>query len=187
MDVTPHHFDDPDELRRLFRKERNAKQRDRYRAVVLALEGKTEPEIRQILHRSRGFIQRWVYAYRDGGMAGLTAQSPPGRAAKLTPSQREQLRAMLDEERIRRGIDFRQKVQEVCGVTYSLSGAFHVLHTLGYEPLQPRPVNPKKKAEDEAAWKQAAPLLSKPSKNNMSRNRLKSGSRTNVGSGKRDA
>jgi cellobiose phosphorylase len=74
----------------------NAKQRDRFRAVVLALEGKMEPEIRRMLHRSRGFIQRWVYAYRDRGISGLFPQSPPGKPSKLTNLQREQLKASLE-------------------------------------------------------------------------------------------
>jgi transposase len=188
MNVTPHHLDDIDELRRRIRKESNAKQRDRYRAVVLALEGKMERDIRRMLHRSRGFIQRWVYAYRDQGIDRLFPQSPPGKPPKLTNTQREQLKASLEGQTdLRRGIDFRQRIQDLFGVTYSLSGAFQVLHDLGYEPLQPRPVNPKKDPEAEDAWKQAAPFLSKLSKTNTPSGTSKCGSRTSADSDKRDA
>jgi transposase len=188
MNVTPHQLNDIDELRRRVRKETNAKQRDRYRVVLLALEGKMEPDIRRMLHRSRGFIQRWVYAYRDQGIAGLFPQSPPGKPSKLTNTQREQLKASLEGQTdLRRGIDFRQRIQDFFGVPYSLSGAFHVLHELGYEPLRPRPVNPKKDSEAEEAWKQAAPLLSRPSESNTPIGKSKCGSRTNAGLGRRDA
>ncbi len=45
MNVSPHQLTDHDELRRRIRRETNAKQRDRWRAVFLALEGKTAAEI----------------------------------------------------------------------------------------------------------------------------------------------
>ncbi len=68
MDVTPHELTDLDKLRRRIRKEANAKQRDRWRAVLLALEGKTTAEIMDKLGRSKNFVQRWVYFYRDCGL-----------------------------------------------------------------------------------------------------------------------
>lgn len=188
MNVTLHHLDDLDELRRRVDKEADAKQRDRYRAVVLALDGKTEPEIRRMLHRSRGFVQRWIYAYRDRGLIGLVAKSPPGKVSKLTEAQRNQLKERLDSRtHFRRGIDVRREIQALFGVTYSLSGAFHLLHDLGYEPLEPRPVNPKKDPEVEAAWKEAAPLLSNPSAGSIRIGRSKSGCRTNADSARKDA
>jgi transposase len=188
MELTLHKRDDADELSRRIRQERNAKQRDRYRAVVLALEGKTAPEIRRMLGRSRRFVQTWVYAYRDKGIDGLLPKRPPGRPSKLTDAQRELLKQRLDaQDALRRGVDLRREIQDLFGVTYSLSGAFLVLHDLGYEPLKPRPVNPKKDPEDEAIWKQMAPLLSSSSGGSTRTGKSKSGSRTNADSAKRGA
>ena len=148
-------------LRRHVRKERNAKQRDRYRVVLLALGGKTEPEIRERTDRSRGFIQRWVYAYRDGGVEALIPRRPPGKPPRLSAAQQQEFLALLARpDAPRRGVDIQALLADHFGVTYSLRGAVVLLHRLGYEPLQPRPVNPKKDAEEEAVWKQAAPLLS---------------------------
>ena len=45
--------EDLDVLKQLQRRERNAKQRDRYRAVLLALNGQTAPAIAAKLDRSR--------------------------------------------------------------------------------------------------------------------------------------
>ncbi len=84
-------------LRKRVRKESNAKQRDRYRAVVLALEGRSEPEIRLRLGRSRGFIQRWVYAYRDRGINGLKTKKPHGQPPKLPRDREAELKALLDQ------------------------------------------------------------------------------------------
>ena len=55
------------ELNRRIRGERDAEQRDRYRVVVLAIEGCETKVIQLRSSRSRGFVQRWVYAYRDRG------------------------------------------------------------------------------------------------------------------------
>ncbi len=51
--------DDTDRLRELITNERDAKQRDRYRVALLALDPVHETEsIMTMLHRSRGFVQR---------------------------------------------------------------------------------------------------------------------------------
>ena len=75
--------EDLDLLKQLQRRERNAKQRDRYRAVLLALNGKTAPEIAAKLDRSRRFVQQWTYRYRDGGLANLAEQPRCGAPTKL--------------------------------------------------------------------------------------------------------
>ena len=164
MEVFAHHTEDVGELRRRVRREKNAKQRDRYRAVLLALEGRPASEIVEKLSRSRNFVQRWVYAYRDGGLSAIRITPQPGRPTKL-PRRHEQ--ALLDrlrqDGRILRGRDIMAILEREFGVCYSLPGAYDLLHRLGYEPLKPRPVNPKKDADDEAVWKQAAPLLSRSS------------------------
>jgi hypothetical protein len=72
-------------------------------------------------------------------------------------------------------------------VVYSLTGAYDLLHRLGYEPLKPRPVNPKKNPEEQQAWKQSAPLLSRGPSRRIPTSESKSGSRTNADSDKKDA
>jgi transposase len=188
MNVTLRHPKDLDTLRRRIRQVPNAKQRDRYRVVLLALEGKTEPEIRLRTERSRGFVQRWVYAYRDAGLEALIPRKPPGKRPKLSAPQQQELQVLLNQPQApRRGVEVQSLLASRFGVTYSLRGAVLLLHRLGYEPLRPRPINPKKRPEEEAAWKRAAPLLSRPSESDTPTERSKSGSRTNADSDKRDA
>jgi transposase len=188
MNVTPHQLTDLNELRRRIRQEANAKQRDRWRAVLLALEGRTTAEIMDKLERSKNFVQRWVYFYRDHGLERIRPLKQTGQPTKL-PRQQEQ--AFLDrldsDSRILRGADIQQILREQFGATYTLNGAYKLLHRLGYEPLKPRPVNPKKKAEDEQVWKDSAPLLSGPSKRRTRTKRSKSGSRTSADSDRKDA
>ena len=188
MNVTPHQLTDLDELRRRIRQEANAKQRDRWRAVLLALEGKTTSEIMDKLGRSKNFVQRWVYFYRDHGLERVRPLKQTGQPPKLPrPQEQAFLNRIHSTPQILRGEDIRRMLREQFGVSYSLSGAYDLLHRLGYEPLKPRPVNPKKRAEDEQAWKDSAPLLSSPSKRRIRTRTSKSGSRTNVDSDRRDA
>ena len=53
---------DLEQLRDKIRQESNSKQRDRYRAVLLALEGLLTNTIMQMLGRSKNFVQRWSYS-----------------------------------------------------------------------------------------------------------------------------
>jgi len=53
MQITPHQPEDLEQLRQRSRQQRDAKPRDRYHAVVLALEGHGAPDIAQTLARSR--------------------------------------------------------------------------------------------------------------------------------------
>ena len=87
---------DLDTLKRRTRAERDAEQRDRLRAVVLALEGLETAEIQQMFGRSRGFVQRWVYAYRDHGLDAVARTPHPGRPPRLRAARLDQLRARLD-------------------------------------------------------------------------------------------
>ena len=188
MEVSLKHPKDLSTLRKLVLKESNAKQRDRYRAVVLALEGLSEPEIRFRLDRSRRFIQRWVYAYRDQGIGGLKTKKPHGQPPKLPRHREAEFKAFLDQPGApRRGRDVAALLQEHFGATYSVRGALLLLHRLGYEPLKPRPVNPKKNPDAEQQWLKDTPFLSKKSSAPIPANKSKSGSRTKVGSDRRGA
>jgi len=188
MNIVSHQLTDLDGLRRRVRQETDAKQRDRWRAVLLALEGETTAAIMDKLGRSKNFVQRWVYLYRDHGLERVHPLKQPGKPPFLP---REQHQAFLDRidhsERILRGRDIVELLRQDFGVVYSLNATYDLLHRLGYEPLKPRPVNPKKNPEEEQAWKQSAPLLSKRSPRGARTSRSKSGSRTNAGSDKRDA
>jgi transposase len=95
MRVSEREAGDVAELDRRAKSERNALQRDRFRAVLLALEGKKAVAIAKTLSRSRRSVQDWVYAYRDGGIATATAgstRSSPSRVPVVRPSCRVSVR-----------------------------------------------------------------------------------------------
>jgi hypothetical protein len=96
---------DVDELKRRHRAEGQAEQRDRYRAALLAIAGDQTATIMDKLGRSRGFVQRWAYAYREGGIAALIAKPRggasrcnvillPGRTYRVSPPASDELVAL---------------------------------------------------------------------------------------------
>ena len=171
MNVKLHCAEDLEELLERSRRECNAKQRDRYRAVLLALDGQSTEAIMQSLARSRNFVQRWVYAYRDGGIEAIRAKRQSGRPRKLTELEEQQFRERMlagpkpeDTVCSLRGEDARRIIEGEFGVKYSLPGVYVLLHRLGLSSLVPRPRHKKNDPEKMRQWLEEAPLLSKGSK-----------------------
>ena len=148
MTVTPHDGADPGRLEQLVARERDARQRDRYRAVLLAM-GDVElsgDELAEVVGRSARFVDEWVARYRRGGVDALRPRKPPGRRPALTPAQDERLRARLDAGPrdadgvcALRGRDVCRIIEQEFGVVHTLGGIYDVLRRVGYASLVPRP------------------------------------------------
>ena len=181
---------DRDELRRRIRSEKHAKQRDRLRAVALALGGQEAPQIARMLGRSRRFVQAWVYVYRDAGLEAVKATPQTGQPVKLAAGAENVFKTRMlagpvpaDEGLCTlRGKDAQRILHQEFGVKYTLSGAYKLLHRLGFSYLQPRPRHRKNDPQVMAQWLAGAPLLSTTSSNNTRGRPWKSGSRTKPGS-----
>jgi len=168
MQITLRHSDDAAELTRRIDQARHAKQRDRLRAVQLAVEGESTPTIMRMLGRSRGFVQRWCYVYRDHGLDAVTPTSPPGRPPQLSPEQQAAFKRRVlagpteaDGVCTLRGLDFIRILEEEFGVRYKLSGVYDLLHRLGLSVLTPRPQHRKADPQAMAQWVERAPFLSR--------------------------
>ncbi len=192
MDVKERVAGDRDVLRTLAASERNAKQRDRLRAVALALDGELTEEIMTTLDRSKNFVQRWVYAYRDGGIEAIRAKKQSGRKRKLTKEQSDQLAERLDAGATEkdavctlRGEDIRAIIQEMFNTSYSLNGVYALLHALGYSRLRPRPRHEKNNPEAMDEWKKTAPLFFSASASSTPAKKSRSVGRTKPASDRR--
>ena len=190
MHVQPHTPTDIDALKLKARAEKNAKQRDRYRAVAMALEGFGTKHIMYTLSRSKNFVQRWTYFYRDGGIEAISPTPQHGRPTKLASVDTEHFKQRIvagptaaDEGLCTlRGKDAVRILRHEFGVNYSLSSVYALMHRLGLVCLKPRP---RHRLNDPAAmqqWLENAPLLSMQSNRNILTRKSKSGSRTKPGS-----
>lgn len=155
MNVRWKDADDERRLTQLVASTADAKQRDRYRVVLIAGRGlgtQRELEREQIaatVGRSRQFVDQWVGRYRRGGVEALAPRRQPGAARRLSREQEAELCAMLESgptpaEGIAayNGPILRQKIEQRFGKVYSLAGVYKLLHRLGYNDLMPRPRHP---------------------------------------------
>lgn len=167
MQIAPRHVDDVDRLIMLARREKDAEQKDRYLCVVHACGGVETAQIQTMLARSRGFVQRWAYAYRDGGIEALKEKPRPGREPKLPRRREAELKARLDAGPTEsdgvctlRGKDVQRILELEFGVKYTLDGIYPLLHRLGYSCLAPRPRHEKQDLAAQKKFKEeSAPLL----------------------------
>ena len=171
MEVHPHNAQDLVELHQRIRREKNAKQRDRYRVVLLALQGHEAPQIATRVARSRRFVQSWAYRYRDGGLVALQERPRSGKPPRLSAVQRHRLAARIesgptvgDGVCTLRGQDIRRILRQEFGQPYSLDGVYTLLHNLGYSALRPRPRHAQNDPQAMIRWVRRAPFLSAPSK-----------------------
>jgi transposase len=148
------------------RAERNALQRDKYRAVALALEGQQAPAIAKALGRSRRAVQDWVYRYRDGGADNLLPGKKTGQPTKLKRDQEARFRTRLEAGPTEadgvctlRGKDVVRILEAEFQASYSLDGAYALLHRLGYSCLTPRPRHEKNDPVVVQQFKDQAPFL----------------------------
>jgi transposase len=141
MQTTSHHR--IEELQVLRRKAQGGL-RDRLQMVILAMEGRTAPEIAAALGSSRRTVQDWVYRYNASGVKGLIDRRG-GNHRRLTFAQEQRVCEYLDRtaadphQGIRRGEDLRRWIDRQFGVVYTLTGIYELLHRLGYSCLMPRP------------------------------------------------
>ena len=152
--------------------ERDAVQRDRLRAALLAAEGHEAVAIAGMLGRSRRFVQAWAYAYRDGGVDAVRPGKSPGRPTKL-PRDREaafKARVLAGPAAadggvcVLRGEDAWRILEREFGAAYTLDGVYDLLDRLDLSCLVPRPRHRKNDPQVMRQWLEDAPLLSKGSR-----------------------
>ena len=176
MNITERSVGDLKKLKEKARNEPNAKQRDRYRAVILAIEGLQTQAIMAKLDRGRNFVQRWNYRYRDGGIAAIYPKRQSGRATKLPREKESQFIERIQAGPTEadggvctlRGKDIKQILEREFGVEYSLFGVYDLMHRLGFSCLKPRPQHRKNDPEKMRQWLDKAPFLSRKSEKKTS-------------------
>lgn len=184
MQITAHNAGDLGQLRDQVRRETHATQRDRYRAVLLALEGQSAPTIMDKLGRSRHFVQHWVYAYRDGGIDAVRPTPQSGRPPTLPRDQEQRFKERIlagptpaDQVCSLRAQEALQILEKEFGVQYTLGGVYDLLHRLGLVCLKPRPRHRKNDPQVMQRWLQQAPLLSTASNKSTPTKKSKCGSK----------
>ena len=166
MDVFERNRGDRRRLTRLIAKESDAMQRDRLRSALLVLQGRQALEVADAVGRSRRFVQRWAYAYRDGGIEAVRGRTAPGRQRRLSPEQEARFvqRVMAgatprDGVASLRGPQIQGILARDFGTSFSLNGIYKLLNRHGFVCLKPRPRHPQQDPAAAKAFKRRAPFL----------------------------
>ncbi len=85
------------ELRQAYLRAKDGATRTRYQAVWLYSTGYPTAQVQQITGCSRASLMDWCRRYRTHGVAGLGDGRVGGNRAKLTPEQRQMVRAKLHQ------------------------------------------------------------------------------------------
>lgn len=149
--------EDAAQLQALYRREANPHRRARLQTLWWLRQGHTLREAQRWSGVSYRALQRWVAAYRVGGLAQLLRQTPghgaPGKAARLTPTQQRGLAEAASAGAFRTAQAARDWIQGEWGVAYTPQGVYSLLRRLGIRPKVPRPQAEKASPEAQAAWK----------------------------------
>jgi transposase len=134
------------ELQERLQVERDRKAKQRLRAILLALEGRTSAAIGSRLGVRQPTVALWIRRYNEIGLSSLHDAVRPGRPMRLSSEQIALFRLRLNagpkpEDGIctLRGLDLQRILEQEFGVVYSLNGVYRLLHHLGYSSLMPRP------------------------------------------------
>jgi transposase len=100
-------------------------------ALLWRDDGKTGPEIAQLLGVGARTVRNWLRLYRKKGLEALCTLHYRGDPGTLTPSQAEQLQAEIQTGRFRCARQVREWLQATFTAAYSLSGTKQLLQRLG--------------------------------------------------------
>jgi transposase len=103
----------------------------RLSALLWRDDGKTGPEIAQLLGVGARAVRNWLRLYRQKGLEALCTLHYRGDPGALVPSQAEKLKAEIQTGRFRCARQVREWLQATFAVAYSLSGTKRLLERLG--------------------------------------------------------
>lgn len=158
-----------EELAERARRERNPRVRIRLLLIRQVMEGEaaTVSGLRLGIGRSQACV--WVRRFNEAGVEGLMDKPRAPRRSRLAPELEEEFRGRVlqgprpEEGRSAfRGRDIMRILQGEFRAPCSLSGAYYILHRLGFECLSPRPVHPGADPKEQEDFKKT-PCVSRTS------------------------
>lgn len=127
----------------------------------LLKEGKlSQAEIARHLGVSRATVSDWAKIVKAKGIRGLGKKKAPGSESKLSKSQKEELKRMLDRGALACGFPtdrwtlerVRQLIQKEFKVSYHRNYLNRLLRSLGFSPQRPLPQAIEQEQELVEAW-----------------------------------
>ena len=124
----------------LHRAGRTAVEHGRAHALLLLDQGRSVPEVAQIMFLDEQSIRNWLERFRDGQEDNLFRDRHGGRTPALNEEQRKQLADLLDQHLHATTSSVIECVRHLFGVIYSISGMNALLHGMGFVYKKPKHV-----------------------------------------------
>ena len=132
--------------------ERNKRQADRIKTILLLDEGRLYNEIAKILLLDDSTIRRYETEYKESGLDNLLADDYKGGTRSLSVVQEEELTAYLRENLYHRAKDICAYVKQAYAISYSVEGMVRLLHRLGFSYKKTKQVPGKADPEKQKAF-----------------------------------
>jgi len=158
-------------LEELFRSTDNRKLRDRLQILLLAQRGRPHQDIAADLCINRRSVQRWLNAYCERGLEGLSPRKAKGAAGKIPGGLAEEIRRWVIEGPAQQGLDRANWTHEELadhlfkthGIKTSRSAMHRFCQKIGIRPYRPTyrylrgdPAKQAKARQDQAEFKKQA-------------------------------
>jgi transposase len=138
----------PSEVERLdglFRTTPDRKLRDRLQIVLMAHRGRPRQDIAADLGVNRRTVSRWINAYCDAGLDGLTPRKPPGHPAHIPDDLADEIRRWVIEGPSSCGLDranwthaeLADHLLKTHGITTSRSAVQRFCRRIDIRPYRP--------------------------------------------------
>ena len=101
-------------LRRVYRESQRHRGRARAHCILLSAQGSTTTQLMEIFAVDRVTLYHWFNAWESRGVAGLYDRKGKGRKPKLTPKQKEQIKAWAEA--------FPKHLGKICALSQEVFG-----------------------------------------------------------------
>jgi transposase len=132
----------------------------RLHAIALNMEGKTAPQIADILKVHRSKVSIWLRNWQQSGMDGILEGHRPGRPSAISDEQREKLSDILDSGPVAYGFTsgvwtspmVARVIEDEFSITYHSAHVSRILHELGFSVQRPKKTLAKADKAVQSRW-----------------------------------
>jgi transposase len=132
----------------------------RLHAIILNMEGKTAPQIADILKVHRSKVSKWLRNWKEDGMEGLLEGHRSGRPPAMSNAQRQELADILDSGPVAYGFTsgvwtcpmVARVIKEEFSIIYNPAHVSRILHNIGFSVQRPRKTLAKADKTVQSRW-----------------------------------
>ena len=150
------------EIADLVRTEKDARVRQRLRAMKFISLGQTIPQVAKRMDIAERPLRKWLHRFNKHGPSGLCDAHRSGQPPKINTKQIKKFKQRIhqgiteqDNVCSLRGKDLQQILRKEFNAQYSLGGTYFLLHRLGFSCLCPRQRHPQADIQAQETFKKS--------------------------------